>query len=74
MNENEKTIAAHNIASILTKMSIGKTEREQLSISIGEGTPNFKYLNETSQKYSFIYNEFCKCSFNHLKNVLSEIE
>ena len=74
MKNCNKETAAHNLALILTQASINEVEKTQLSINVGEYSPDFKYLMDLTKKYSFFYDKFYTYSLNHFETVLNDEE
>lgn len=72
MKHNEASIAAHNLALILTQASINEVEKEQLPISVNNAT--LEYLRDISNKYAFIYDKFYTYAMNHFESVLNDDE
>ena len=63
-------IAAHNVATILTQVSITETDKEQIPISVNASIPG--EISKFSKQYSYYYNEFYKAALKHFTEVLND--
>ena len=62
-------LAAHNVATILTKQSINEIEAEQLRIQPTIGLAEF---DKYGKKYAYIYQGYYKAAYAHFNGDLNE--
>ena len=72
METFDSKLAAHNVATILTKACIGEIDKEQIPISSAHPIPDF--FNKYATQYSFFYKGFYNESLKHFESVLNDFE
>ena len=66
----DSELAAHNIATILTKSCIGEIDKEQISLSATSKDPML-FINY-SKKYAYFYKNFYDRALEHFNTVLND--
>lgn len=74
MKSNETSIAAHNLALVLTQASLKDIEKEQLASATNNETPNFMPLIDIAKKYSFYYDKFYTYALDQFESILNDDE
>lgn len=69
-NKFDSKLAAHNIATILTRSCISEIDKEQIPISASHPTPDF--FEKYSKQYAYFYKGFYNEALRHFDSDLSD--